>query len=310
MLERGWSASEDEVLSVRVLTWAHEKADGRTTPILGSFLPEDASNEEARHLVDLAQVMADNGLVRIGGRLAGPIASSIDVTAAGLDELRRHAETAGNPKARAVGCREALLDWLYVQKRAGAHMPNVDGFLQDPRSWFHGSQFTDQEVQDAGEHLAHRAFIGTTGALGRPVIRALIEALGEQVVEEFDGSLARWSAAERRGGSQFVTHFHGDVTGQVGVGESVVQTQNNGIDGELVARLLNEVREAALRLPIGDQAYFLTYVDVLQAEASTPSPDRSLLQGSLDRLKALSAKAGDAALSGAVGALIQALLGG
>lgn len=120
----------------------------------------------------------------------------------------------------------------------------------------------------------------------------------------------RWrggSEAARRTGPPFVSTSAATSTGSVG--ESVMQTQNNGIDGELIARLLDDVREAALRLPSRDQAYFLTYVDVLQAEAPTAATDRSLLQESLDRIQTRSAKAGDA-FSGAVGALIQALVGG
>lgn len=114
---------------------------------------------------------------------------------------------------------------------------------------------------------------------------------GEDVVENYDGSLTAWVAGQRSGGQQFVTHFNTPVSGQVGIGQTVTQTQHQGFDdAETLLRLVEDVREAASTVEPADQAYLLTYLDLVQAEATSEEPNRELMRRAGDRLKGIAGK--------------------
>jgi hypothetical protein len=227
------------------------------------------------------------------------------LTDRGITAVRARRERRGDPKARAIAARSALLDWFYLQKRNGGHFPVTEDVLKDPRGHFEGDPFTAQEVSDAGGYIKDKGLIKAIGAAGYPVLRGEIEPLGEDVVENHGGSITAWLTAQATGGQQFVTHFNAEVSGQVGIGSHVTQTQTQGFDAATLMALVEDVRQSATDVDPAHQQYLLTYLDVIQAEATNPEPDTGVIRSGGDRLKQIAGKVGNAGLTASVSALVQ-----
>lgn len=303
MTERGWTSSREVALQGALLDWVYEASKGDRTPALGTFTDE-TTGVDKEALDGLVAALRSRDLITLNKRGGGPSSSTAYLTSAGRAAVRTRHERRSNTKARAIAAREALLDWYYEQKRRGGHFPVVDAFLEDVRGSFEGDPFTEKELDDAAGHLKDRGLLKAIGSAERAVLRAEITVEGEDVVENYDGSLAAWGNAQRSGGQQFVTHFNAPVSGQVGIGENVTQTQHQGFDADTLLRLVEDVREAATAVEPAEQAYLLTYLDLVQAEATNEEPNRELMRGAGDRLKVIAAKAGNAGLSASVTTLV------
>lgn len=304
---QGWTASRDELLQINLLDWSYDNSRDGTLPDLGTYLDEhegadDESTEAAMNALASARLV--DTVITMGGLRNWGLAPSAE----GSTALRARRDRRQNKSARAVAAREALLDWFYEQQRDGVHFAITTNVLNDPRGHFEGDPFTDQEIDDASAFLLDKGLVKSAGASwGAAVLRGEITPLGEEVVENHEGSIRAWSSAQNGGGApQFVTHFNAPVSGQVGIGNSVTQTQTttSGIDTTTLLALLADVREAASEIRESDRAYLLSYVDVIQAEATSPEPDPTMLERSGGRVKQLAAKVGDAGLSASVGALV------
>jgi hypothetical protein len=304
MRDRGWTASREELLQGTLLDWVYGTTKGNTVPRLGTFM-DDTPDVDQDTLHGLVAALESRGLIQLN-RGMGITASGAHLTAHGRTIVRQRQEPRSNVKERVAAAREALLDWFYEQKRVGTHFPITERLLDDPRGHFEGDPFTPHEVEHAAKHLSDRSLIKGAGNAG--LLRAEITTDGEDVVENYDGSLTGCAASQRSGGSQFVTHFNGPVTGQVGIGEQVTQTQHQGFNVEAVLRLIDDARDAAADVAPAEQALVFTYLDVLQAEVSAPDPNPVMVKGTGDRLKAIAAKAGNAGLSASVSTLVTFLL--
>jgi hypothetical protein len=133
--------------------------------------------------------------------------------------------------------------------------PNPDRFMQDVRGHFGGEQFTKPEVMDAGERLNSHGLIKAMSAAGNPVVRAQVKPSREDVVENYGSSLTAWKSQASGGATEFHTNFNAPVHGQVGIGQSVTQTQQAGFDPATLIALLDDVRESMGEIPPADQAY-------------------------------------------------------
>lgn len=305
MSERGWTASREQLLQIQLLDWTYDSTRGSLIPDVGEWIDSRQDGVDEATAKGLIAGLETQGLVDVAATMGGIRSWGVRLTSRGEAVVRARHDRRTNASARATATREALLDWFYEQKRRGQDFPNVDDVRDDASGHFEGSPFTEKELDDAAGHLQDRGLIQGNGAWGRALIRGTITTAGEDVVENHDGSLAAW-AISQRSGQQFVTHFNAPVHGQVGIGEQVTQTQHNprGIDAPTLLRLIEDVREAAMSVEQTDQAYLLTYLDVIQAEATSTEPNREILRGSGDRLKAIAGKAADAGLSASVGALV------
>lgn len=305
MTYRGWTTSNDEILQIRLLDWIYDSTRESRIPTLDGFLDAVYGQVDDDTLEGILASLGDQGLIDVTHTLGGIRASHATLTNRGVTDVRNRRERRGGHKARAIAAREALLDWFYVQKRNGRHSPVTDGILDDPRGHFEGESFTEREISDAGGYLKDKRLINAIGAMGHPALRGEIEPLGEDVVENHDGSITAWLTAQTSGGQQFVTHFNAEVSGQVGIGNTVNQTQNQGFDVATLIALVADVREFATEVDTGHQQYLLTYLDVIQAEATNPEPDEGVIRSGGDRLKQIASKAGNAGLTASVSALVQ-----
>jgi hypothetical protein len=304
---KGWTTSVDELVQIALLDWVAATPPG-TVPLLGEFLDAHEQLDDPQ-LEAAVTILLDQGLVEVDQGYGGIRARGIALTGPGTGVVQARADRRRDPAARAVAAREALLDWLYAQKRAGVASPSPTNVMQDLRGRFEGDPFTEQEIDDASEFLLAKKLISSTGqGWGTGVLRGDITAIGEEVVEEHEASLRQWSSAQRGGSTNFTTHFHGDIHGQVGVGEQVNQTQSQaGIHPDILRAFLDDIREAGSGLEPVDQTYLFTYVDLVQAEGSNPQPDRAMLSGSMDRIKSIAGKVGNASLTASVAALVKYL---
>lgn len=300
MEERGWTADLNELIRVLLLGWVHDHGRGSQLPALGDFL--DGREFSEPEVEAAAEILAGEGLIAHHATLAGPMASSVQPTTHGTQVVLRRRHLAQDPKARALGCREALLDWLYAEKRRGTEMAIVQRFSRDTRSWFNGVQFTEQDVQDAGAHLGARGLLHAVGPSGMPVIRARIEASGEQVVEDVDGRLSGWPRAAG-GAVTYQQNIYGHISGQVAQGATITQTQEI-LGAEAFEKLILDVRAAASGLPPAEQREVVKYVDLVECEIAEQVPDTELVKVSSERLRSIAARIGDEGLSAAIQALL------
>lgn len=307
MTSRGWTASREEFLQGVLLEWVYESTRGSIVPDLGEFM-EATEGVDEETLEGIVAALESRGWIQVTWMMGGLDSSSAQLTDIGRAVVRARLDRRNNWRERSVAAREALLDWFYDQKRRGVHHPVTKGFLSDTRGHFEGDPLTEQEFNDAARHLFDVGLVKGTRSAQRFLVRGEITTTGETVVEDYDGSLAPWRQSQRSGGQQITTHFHGPVSGQVGIGEQVTQTQHQGFDVDTVLRLIEDAREAAADVPAGEQALVYTYLDVLQAEVTAAEPNPVMVKGTGDRLKAIAAKVGDHGLAASIQALVVFLL--
>lgn len=308
-MDRGWSSDPSALPRALLLTWIHERqATSAAEPEIADFV-EEQHQYTCSDIEDMIAVLERDGLVHVTHMGGGLMASSITLTPEGIASVKQLHHGRSDAKRRTRAAREALLDWLYAQQRAGVNFPALQAFRNDCRAWVDGCLLEESEIDDAAIHLRDRALVRAQVAWGDHVIRARIEAIGEQVVEDFDGSITSWSQSQRAtdGPASIETHFHGEVSGQIGIGDTVVQHQQQGLGSDSLARLLDEVRDAAAAVPDGDRDLVMTYVNLIEVEAMIEEPSPQMVRGAGERLALLAGKIGNAGLIATVTALVNHL---
>lgn len=305
--ERGWTRRGEDYVLARLLEWIDVEGKDGTLPNLGEFMELGDIKMTADDLQGWVSTLRHRGLIYVHESMGGITLSSANPTDAGTQAVRAWRAARENRRDRVVACRDALLDWFYEEKRAGAHFPVTDHFRLDVRGHFFADPFTEREVTEAGEHLLELGLIKAVGSFGNRAVKANITAAGEEVVEDHASSLAAWRKAASQaggGGTHFNTNFNGPVSGQVGIGRNVTQTQSQGIDPTTLLAILDDIREAMAAAEPPDQAYITTYINLIQVEATGPDPDRAAIAHGAGRLERVAAKVGNTALTSSVSALI------
>lgn len=185
MTNNGWTSSRDELLRIELLDWAYDGSHaGHAVPDVSDYLDEHKDVDEA--VLDAAiRILEEHGLLEVAESIGGIKKWSIAPSNAGIAEVRARRDRRQNQAARAMAARDALLDWMYAQKRAGVGSPIPTNVLKDPRGHFEGDPFTEREVYDASAFLADKALIGASAKGGGGVVlRGDITPSGETVVEE------------------------------------------------------------------------------------------------------------------------------
>jgi hypothetical protein len=309
MHTRGWTSSHDELHRIKFLDWLYDNSRDGQAPSVGNFkgspyAPGGIDNDALQAIIKACETA---GLLRLHEVLAGVLASSATLTNLGTTEVRQRHERRDDLTQQSIACRDALVSWLYDRYLHGMESPDVPMFLNDPRGHFEGKRFDQRVVERATLFLRDKGIISGEGAWGGGVVRPKLTAAGIDCAEQYDSSVRDYLRAQHGGGAHFTTHFHGEVSGQVGVGANVTQTQHQGIDPGTLQRLLEDVREAAEQVDRDQAQYLLTYADTIQAEVTTESPDADVIRGSGNRLKQIAGKVGDAGLTASVAALVQFL---
>jgi hypothetical protein len=305
---QGRGLTPSEVSHIRLLDWIYDETAGDYAsgiPSVRGFadkeeLPPDSVDHEARAL-------ERRGLLRFGPARLGGV-GTVYLTDEGRRDVEERKRRREEPGLRRRACRDAFLDWLDSQPGSSTNTVPVDGFLRDNRSTWEGEPFDVPDVEVATAYLRDRGLVSGVEVeeFGGP-IRASITAAGVDCVEA-GGSVADYLNRGQLAGTTITTHFHGPVPGQVGIGNTIHQTQYQGLDVETLNRLLLDVREAAEQVDPGEAQYLLTYADTIQAEVTAESPNSAVIIGSGERLKQIATKAGDVGLVASVTALVNFLL--
>lgn len=307
MNERGWTDTEQGLLTLRFGEWLAETQGSSGIPTAYDFQNTDPAIDDDT-MRDIITHYQDNGWLDSQGSLGGLKHLSVRLNQSGLAEIRRRQKRRGDKRARSTAARDAVLDWLY-SREGGSDPSSVDDMEGDPRASFEGDAFSTSELEAAAAYLKDRGLVEGSSAQQRAdPLRPKLTPDGVDCVEQYDGSTVEWL---RRGQSQtsgiaqqFNTHFNAPVSGQVGIaGGSLTQTQNQGVDVESLTQLLDDVRDAVNQVEPDEAARVLAYLDTLEAEAITGEPDPAIVTGTLARLKQIASKAGNALLTAAVTAL-------
>lgn len=309
MNERGWSSSDFDLKCLLFADWLAAKQEGGLMPHAVGFRDTNPSLGDDT-IRDIVTYHASRGHVHQSTGLGGVENLSVRLSDEGLAALRQRKQRQGDEKLRALACRDALLDWLYACE-GGPNPSSVDDIRGDPRSFFEGSPFTDEELHRSALYLKERGLLDGLAVWQRAdPLRPQLTSDGRDCIEQYEGSVAafmRRSLDQR--GDQIITHFNAPVHGQVGIaGGDLNQTQHQGIDGATLQRLLDDVREAAEQIDPAEKPYLLVYVDTLQAEADAQQPNAGIIRGTVDRLGEIAGRVGNATLSTTVAALTTILL--
>lgn len=302
-----WTADAHQVTALQLLTWL----DGATT---------GGQSRKAREFVDAGTVFTVEDddldtmlrtlraaeLVHLDSRMSKPAGGFVDITADGRTLVRQVESQQRDAMARESACEEALLDWVAAISSGGSRdTGDWSGFLSDPRSFFYGDQFSNDEIGSAIWSLKEEDYVTGLGVSGYPyVLRARLSAKGKQVARRRRGIQS--TLQDDVATQHFTTNFHGPMSGQIAVGNHTTQSQGTLLSAAEFGALLDTVREAADGLPGGDRERALTYVDVIQAEAG--EDDRTMSDGAISKLTAIAKTAGSTALTTAVQTYVQATM--
>ena len=159
--------------------------------------------------------LVDTGTVSLGlPGDAGSVGAYRAVGSPGIgSDLVRCLGSTGCPTARALrrerraACRDALLEWLYEQP---GQVPAVGPFLADTRAYFFGDRFTEDEANEALDHLGEVGLAkGISAAWGGSLLRPEVTADGKICVERYDSNVGAWLARATPGPSVTILHSHG-----------------------------------------------------------------------------------------------------
>ena len=305
---RGWTRGGIDIQRIRFLDWVYDNTRSGTVPRGQTYMEETGTDKDT--LEALVAYANEWGLVRVNGGIGGPGAFSLRLTDAGVTDVLERREHRKDKRARAAACRDAVIDWLYEKRLDGTNNPNMGEIHFAPQGHFEGDGFLKPEVHDVTLYLREQGLITGQGAMGAGVLRPALTAEGIDCADQYGSSVPTYlNRHQTSGDTTFHTHFHAPISGQVGVGTNVSQTQHQGIDAGTLQRLLEDVREAAEQVDPGEAQYLLTYADTIQAEITTDSPNTEVVRGSGDRLKQIASRVGNAGLSASVSALVNYLAG-
>lgn len=205
-----------------------------------------------------------------------------------------------NRLARANACREAVLLWL---ADAGQGASSLDPLVEQDLVRYYGSSFTIDEVNEAAKFLLEVDLISAIKTWGPTLVRPALTARGQQCVEFFDANVRAFLSPQPTG-STAVTYnqnFNAPVSGQVAQGDTVNQTQNNGIDAAALAEIFSAMRQALSDVADDGDRDDVSHA-IRELEAAVESGDRAGVEERAGRLKRLGSRVGSTALTTATAA--------
>lgn len=218
------------------------------------------------------------------------------LTGEGRFEVKRVQGVRSDPQARTQASREALLLWLSHEGQ-GAGSAEL---LADQQTWrFYDTSFTRDEVKKAARFLRDGGLLEGWDYADGTFMCPQLTARGTQCVEFYDADVREFLHPPLQGGT--VTNqqnFYGDVNGQVGQGQNVTQTQQNGVDAATLAEIFEAIRAAVSTVEDLQDRQDVEH-SIQQLEAAAQSGDVEAVTENAGRLKRLAARVGGAALTAA-----------
>lgn len=209
--------------------------------------------------------------------------SDVTITQHGINVAEEFQSFRTNPRKRNVAARDAVLQWLYDEQLNGRTSPNISRFTSSKYGNFYGLDFTETEISQTTRNLRERQFIRGKAAMGGPIVRPEITALGIQKIEDQDMPPAV-AASERAP----VIHINNSgsmnlTTGGTNVSQSITLTSNQIDDVRKVATALKQMLPI-LGIPTERQPEALEVATQLEEEADAPAPAPGRLKSLLNRM--------------------------
>jgi hypothetical protein len=186
--DRGWSANPADVTAHRVVLWMHNRQQADSGGIPTSGHAADDLGVPSREVVGVIERLHERGLAM------APASYSFDGANASLTDEGLSLASAwhiarDNPRARRVACRDAVLDWMDEQDES---LPDALSIARDPRSFFFGRQFTENEINAAVDHLAALGLVRGSQTSSPVLVRPTVTPEGRTCVERYGSSVAAW----------------------------------------------------------------------------------------------------------------------
>jgi microcompartment protein CcmL/EutN len=309
---RGWGRSWDDLYETCFVFWLAEFVTSSQIPDISDFLsdarPTELGGDPTTIMEGVAASVEEHGWVKLVRTLGGLPATGARLTSVGQVHVRRLRTQRADGAARRVACREALLCWLYNEQEVlGVKSPSLNGFAKDPRGWFVGQAFSEDEVDRAAKFLKEARLVSGIGALGKPLLRANLLPAGIECVRQCDGAVETFLNRQRQSTGGTTIHVQGDnnaVAANSPQAQQTIVAIANQLDLEELRRFAQGVKEA---LPLlkdlteEDQSQATELVDQINTELAADKPDRK-------RLARLGAALRDIVTNAAGGVLGQLLL--
>ncbi|MFW6774716.1 hypothetical protein ACOACO_10560 [Nocardioides sp. CPCC 205120] len=165
------------------------------------------------------------------------------VTAAGRLELDRVRALRQNGRARRIACRDAIVLWLADV----GEVQEVAQFVAEGPCDFYGTAFEPAEVSAAAAFLEGEGLIKGIKTWGPELLLASLTARGQACADYHNGNVQNYlnpQPAEATMSVHNSQNFHGPVSGQVAQGQTVNQTQHQGLDAAALEKIFRAMRDA------------------------------------------------------------------
>lgn len=184
----------------------------------------------------------------------------------------------------------------------------VDRLVEQDAFRFYGEPFTVDEVNEAAKFLVEVDLIRATPVWGPDIVRPALTALGQQCVEFHDGNVRNFLNPPQNGGSvTYNQNINGPVTGQVAQGDTVNQTQNQGIDAATLAEIFKAMRDALSSVEDPDDREDVSDA-IRELEVAVEEGDNEAIRKRAGRLERMGGRIGSTVLTTATAAGTEAVL--
>lgn len=192
MTSDGWNADRTQVLVHQILYWLADQrrlADQRhdsKVPEVGELAAALGFSEAL--VENAAHILQQQDAVTVVRAFARP--SGLMITPSGVATAATWRSQAQEHRARRQACREALLDWAYVNEGIVPPRP-LASFHQDPRAFFYGEPFAAAEdVTGAVRHLDEGGLVKVERVDQSEFLTPTHN--GRVCVEEYHGDIAQY----------------------------------------------------------------------------------------------------------------------
>lgn len=297
-----WMLTKDELRQMRLMVWLVEEAEGDVPDPSGYYKDDELYGLARKDLLSLEA----RGWVRPWFSGGGALTSlSVAVESAGRSAAGTLRQTWNDRGKRRLAARTALVAWLYDQDATETMSAAVSlqGIHVSPYAAFYGDLFSVEEIDRASAWLKrHELIDGVPVAEADGPVRAYLTDAGVRCAEHFASDATAYVEAQRSqqtGQGQTVWNVNGQV--QYATGDHSQQVINVGHTAEDLAVALRGLAEVVTTLGLAVQDDDL---DALAEEAArdlaSEQPTGEPAKRLLDRLRSVTARAGDTALTAAV----------
>jgi len=245
----GWTRDTSEILRIQLLEWAYERTSGRggNRAGLSDFLAGDDADPSGIEIA--VDQLKDLGLIQVQRSLGGGIDStSVDLTPAGVAQVRALRAGRTDVAARRHAVREALLSWLYDETMPGGSTADLHMFLGDVRSLYLGERVRFAEVSQAAQYLQDQDLCVCVDTEETGPLEAAISTAGQVRIEDHGGNTSPLPPAAGSSYDQRV--FVNEAQNVAAHSQHVTQHAVSTID---IEALLEAARATAQALPVLDE---------------------------------------------------------